>query len=57
MTDPNPHLRQNAAIALSKLQHPDTIPVLVRLLQDPDAAVRETAVEALGTAAQDYFVA
>ncbi|WP_071992258.1 HEAT repeat domain-containing protein [Leptolyngbya sp. PCC 6406] len=26
VTDPNPHLRQNAAIALSKLQYPDTIP-------------------------------
>jgi Mrp family chromosome partitioning ATPase len=53
---PDPEIRQSSAIAIGKLGNEALIPVLIRLLEDSNAQVRESAVDALGNVAQ-YRVA
>lgn len=48
LRDPDPRLREAAAVALGRLANPLDIPRLCAALQDPEAAVRARVVEALG---------
>lgn len=46
-THPNPNIRLGATIALSYFRHPDTIPTLLHLAQDPHSYVCYEALQAL----------
>lgn len=48
LQDPDPRLREAAAVALGRLANPLDIPRLCAALRDPEAAVRARVVEALG---------
>lgn len=41
-------MRENAAKALGRMEHPSAVPTLIELLRDPEWGVRRSAVEALG---------
>ena len=48
LKDKDWEVRQEAAVALGRLSHPEACDPLVAVLNDPDADVREAAVVALG---------
>jgi HEAT repeat protein len=48
LNDPNPEVRQTAAMALGKIARPHAAPALVEKLRDPDPVVRRESAWALG---------
>lgn len=48
LMDPDPGVRQTAAMALGKIARPQTAPALVERLRDPDPVVRRDSAWALG---------
>ncbi|MGV3526934.1 MAG: HEAT repeat domain-containing protein [Candidatus Sericytochromatia bacterium] len=48
LRDPNPQVRESAALELIFAPDPDVFPELLALLEDSDADVRRTAIQALG---------